>query len=65
MFTATLQMINGFINELQAGTAVVQPVVFSSLSEDKQPLTDDKDVHLTDDQCDCYTVILTLAIKMD
>lgn len=62
MFLVTLQMINGFINELLLGRAAVQPVLFPGLPEDKQSLTYYKT--LTDDQWDCYTVILVPAFKM-
>ena len=54
-------MINS-INELQAATAAIQPVMFPGLPEDEQPLTDFE--NLTDDQRDCYTVIVVLAFKM-
>ena len=62
MFLTTLQIINGFINELQAGMTAVQPDVFPGLPEDERPLTDFE--ALTDDQWDCYTVIVVLAFKM-
>ena len=55
-------MINDFINELLAGRAPVQSVVFLGLPEDERPLTDFKT--LTDDQQDCYTVILVPAFKL-
>ena len=62
MIIVTLQMINGFIHKVQAGTTAVQPVTFPGLPEDKRPLTDYED--LTDDQHNCYTVIVVSAFKM-
>ena len=41
----------------------IQPVVFQGLPEDKQPLTDYE--VLTDDQRNCYTVLVVSAFKMD
>lgn len=63
MFPATLQMINGFIKELQVRTAVVRPVIFLGLPENKQSLTNYED--LMDDQHNCYIVIVVSALKLD
>ena len=64
MFTETLQMINNFINKMHTGTTQVQPVNFPGLPEDEQSLTNNKDVHLTNNQQDCYTELVSSAIRI-
>ena len=58
-------MIHNFINGIHTGINTALPVNFSGLPEDEQPLTDDFNVCLTNDQQDCYTVLVSLAVRME
>ena len=58
-------MISDFINKVHTGINAVQPVNFPGLPEDERPITDDQDVHLTNDQQDCYTILVPLTVRME
>ena len=58
-------MINDFINEMHTGIALVRPVNFPGLPEDEQLLTDNMNVHLTNNQHDCYTMLVSSAVRME
>lgn len=65
MYTENLQMISNFINRIHTGINTTRPVNFPGLPEDEQFPTDDVDVHFTNDQQDCYTVLILSAMRME
>lgn len=61
----TLQMINNFNNEIHTRINKAQPVNFPGLPEDKQPLTHGFNVCLTNDQQDCYIILVSSAVRIE
>ena len=65
MYTEALQMISNFINGIHTGINTAQSVIFPGLPDNEQPLTDDAEAHFTNDEQDCYTVLVSSAVRMN
>ena len=59
IFAKTLVMLNNFITDIILGQDLTQPVRFIGLPPDEKAL-----IGLTNVECDLYTVLVTLATKM-
>ena len=59
MYTEALGMLNQLIIGIHLGISTPKPVHFSGLPVDEEPPTD-----LIDDEQDCYTLLITSAVKM-